>query len=87
MQFTIEETTLLLEALDALETKAGGDMLIGGLLGAAFARNEQQAKENIEKMKQEMDEKKDKDRALKEQLILLRAKVIQSRNVCLQTGG
>ena len=75
--FTTDEFELLLEALDALESKSSSDMLTSMMLGIAFAEDKEEFMERAEK---------DRERVMREavptreRIILMKAKLIQVRD-------
>jgi len=70
------EIDMLLSALSALESQSAKDNIMGAMIGSMLARSKEEAKEQINKLK---DEKSSEDKALKESILLLKSKLIHMR--------
>ena len=76
MIFTIDECNLMLEALEHLPDKNTGAELLKDLLVSSMPGNNDEAKKDLERMKEKNAlEKKE----VSEQCILLRAKIIEAK--------
>lgn len=77
--FNASEIELLFEALDALEGKGGSEMLVSMLMTAGLTKGDQRDEE-MNKLKEEHEQKEADRRLLKERIILIKAKLIQMRD-------
>jgi len=80
MEFISTEVDILFDALDALESKASNDVLTGGLMSLIFSKGKEQADEVGNDLMNKLDDVKHEQRHLKEQIILLKAKLLQARD-------
>jgi len=71
-----DDCEMLLEALDALQSKGGMNDLLTGILRISFSSPEDTEEEKNSVMR-EMDENRDKEEQLKKRITLLKAKIIQ----------
>ena len=76
--FTPDEISLIMEALDALESKAAKDNLVFSMLSVALAPPDE--KDTVmKKAEREFEQKDAAQKMLEERVILLKAKLIQLR--------
>jgi len=80
MEFISTEIDVLFDALDALESKASNDVLTGGLMSLIFSKGKEQADEVGNDLMNKLGDVKHEQRHLKEQIILLKAKLLQARD-------
>jgi len=80
MEFISTEVDILFDALDALESKASNDVLTGGLMSLIFSKGKEQADEVGNDLMNKLGDVKHEQRHLKEQIILLKAKLLQARD-------
>lgn len=74
--FTTKELDILFEALDALESKQATDSALSSMLGVMVIRDEEEREKFMNKQELELAAAKEKNRNLREQIILLKAKLI-----------
>lgn len=79
MQFTNQEIDLIIEALDALKEKEVQDATITGMLKAFVAPTKQESQRAAEAMGAEILAVKAVHRQREDEMILLKAKLIQMR--------
>ncbi len=79
-----DDYDLLMEALNALEKKAASDDLIGLSLGMLFSRSETEARQRVEAMTQQREDREAEQRVITERVILLKAKLIQMKQEAVQ---
>ena len=78
--FTENEFELLMKALDALESKASSDMLVTGMLKIGFSSSKEEAENTTQEVMNEWEEFAEKQKGLKNQIILMKAKLIQMQD-------
>lgn len=76
--FTESEFELLMEALDALETKDYNEAFTSGLFFGILTDGEPE--EKAEKMMQDLEKAKEKGKRIETRIILLKAKLIQMQD-------
>jgi len=72
-----DDCEMLLEALDALQSKGGMNNLLTGMLRISFSSSPEDAENEKNSIMREMDENKDKEEQLRKRITLLKAKIIQ----------
>lgn len=77
--FTQREFELLTKGLDAFLAKAGQEALIGMMFGAMLARSKEEAERNAQDETRKLEAQKASQEVLQEEIILLKAKLIQWR--------
>lgn len=78
--FNSNEIDILMEALDAWESKDSMSDLLVTMLGAGMAKDEASRDSYLEERQIEMEKRKLEQRTRKEQAILIKAKLIQMRD-------
>jgi hypothetical protein len=76
-KLTNEEIYLLMESLDALQSKSVTDGLFGSMLSLAFIQDKDEAKKEMDITMKKAQAEAD---AIKERLILMKAKLIGMRD-------
>ena len=77
---------MLLDALDALESKDERDRLTASLFGIMTANSKEEAKSRADELKREHMQGKQKHKQLSERIILLKAKLIRQKDALLAQG-
>lgn len=75
--FTEDELELLQEGLDAILSRKSSEMLNAVLLGTILSPTKEAAKEEADKLTMKMKEEEETNKALKNRITLLKAKLIQ----------
>ena len=76
-KLTNDEINMLMDSLDALQSKSMMDGMFVGLIGSSFASDKDQAKREMEATMKEAQEKSD---AIRDRVILLKAKLINMKD-------
>lgn len=77
--FTYNDFELMLKALKALEVEASSNFVMKSMLGTMLSRSKEEAEERLQKAQKEANDQEYKQRALQEDISLLRAKLILAR--------
>jgi hypothetical protein len=77
---THDDIDILMDSLDALDSKESSDFTAKVMIGTMLARNPEEAKSRLAEAELEREQKSHIHRAAKEKLILVRAKLIQLRH-------
>jgi hypothetical protein len=77
---TTNEIRTLMQGLDALQAKEATELFTGALLGAALARDKEEAMDNIKKDQEKYRQNEEARIRLGEQIILLKAKLLRLRD-------
>lgn len=76
------EIDMLQQGLDALESSASHEGLMGMMLGTMLAPDKESRDRLMEERRIEMEQKKTEQQRLRERIILLKAKLIQMKDGC-----
>ena len=80
MELKIEELDILIDAMTAWESRDSFGQLMGGLMGAMLAKDDEQREERHAQFEKTMEEKADQQRREKETSIIIKAKLIQMKD-------
>ncbi len=87
LQLTIDDIQILLKACDALEAQAPMEMFSKAMAGIMTAGSKESAERHLDQITAKFEKEEEKHALLREQLILLKAKLITARSAKLNNMG